>query len=110
MKLSIVIPAYNEEKYLPETLGALRAALSTVQDAEVTVIDNESTDATREIAASFDVQIVTEHERNIGKVRNTGGFAASGDVIVPAAAEAATTTRLSTRGTSERLDTASLVS
>lgn len=82
MKLSIVIPAYNEEKYLPRTLDALTLSLKGVRDAEIIVVDNESTDKTAEIAASFGARIVDESEHNIGQVRNTGGYAAGGDVIV----------------------------
>jgi len=76
MKLSVVIPAYNEEKYLPATLAALKDALESIEDSEIIVIDNESTDATREIAESYGARIVDEHEHNIGKVRNTGANAA----------------------------------
>jgi len=82
MQLSVVIPAYNEERYLPDTLRALKAALIPVPDSEIIVVDNESPDTTRNIAASFATRIVTESEHNIGKVRNTGGEAAEGDVIV----------------------------
>ena len=79
MKLSVVIPAYNEEKYLPATLEALKRALPG--DAELIVVDNESTDTTRDIAANYGAKIVDESEHNIGKVRNTGAAVASGDVI-----------------------------
>ncbi len=82
MKLSIVIPAYNEEKYLPETLGSLRAALELVDDSEIIVADNESTDWTRKIAESHGARVVDEGEHVIGKVRNTGAGVADGDVIV----------------------------
>ncbi len=81
MKLSVVIPAYNEEKYLPQTLAALRASLATVEVAEIIVVDNESTDDTRKIAEGFGARIITENEHNIGKVRNTGAQHAKGDVI-----------------------------
>jgi len=82
MKLSVVIPAYNEEKYLPATLAALKDALESIEDFEIIVIDNESTDATREIAGSYGARIVDEHEHNIGKVRNTGANAARGELII----------------------------
>lgn len=82
MKLSLVIPAYNEEKYLTDTLQAVRLALARISEYEVIVVDNQSTDATRAIAETFGAQIVDEAEHNIGKVRNTGGFAADGEVIV----------------------------
>ena len=80
--ISIIIPAYNEEKYLPRTLEALMAALVPGVDAELIVVDNISTDSTREIAESFGAKIVTEDEHNIAKVRNTGAFAAAGDVLI----------------------------
>ena len=82
MKLSVVIPAYNEEAYLPKTLSFLNESLSAISDAEVIVVDNESTDSTRRMAAGYSARIVDEPEHNIGKVRNTGGESASGDVIV----------------------------
>ena len=80
MKLSIIIPAYNEENYLPATLDAINAAKAS--DTEVLVVDNQSTDATRDIAVGRGAKVVTEIEHNIGKVRNTGAEAASGDVLV----------------------------
>jgi glycosyltransferase involved in cell wall biosynthesis len=82
MNLSVVIPAYNEERYLPRTLASVKTALAEIADAELIVVDNESTDRTREIAESFGARLVAETEHNIGKVRNTGGFAATGEVIV----------------------------
>jgi glycosyltransferase involved in cell wall biosynthesis len=82
MQLSVVIPAYNEEKYLGRTLAAVEAALRGIARAEVIVVDNESTDSTREIAESSRAKIVSEHVHNIGKVRNTGGYAAAGELIV----------------------------
>jgi glycosyltransferase involved in cell wall biosynthesis len=82
MKLSVVIPAYNEEKYLPGTLESVKLALASIPDPEIIVVDNQSIDATREIAEAFGAKILEEVEHNIAKVRNTGGFAASGEVLV----------------------------
>lgn len=80
VKLSIIIPAYNEEDYLPATLSAVRNAMT--DDAELIVVNNESTDRTREIAERFGAKIVDESVHNIGKVRNTGAAAARGEVVV----------------------------
>jgi glycosyltransferase involved in cell wall biosynthesis len=82
MKLSIIIPAYNEEKYLARTLGAAQEALAPIASSEIIVVDNHSTDGTRLVAARFGVRVVTEHERNISKVRNTGAGNAAGHVYV----------------------------
>jgi glycosyltransferase involved in cell wall biosynthesis len=82
VKLSVIIPAYNEENYLPRTLDELATALRSSDDSEVIVVDNESTDATRKIASSSGARVVDEHEHNIGKVRNTGEQSSHGAVIV----------------------------
>jgi glycosyltransferase involved in cell wall biosynthesis len=80
MRLSIVIPAYNEEKYLPATLDAINAARTA--ESEVIVVDNRSTDSTRDVAISRRARVITETERNIACVRNTGAEAASGNVLI----------------------------
>jgi len=82
MNLSVVIPAYNEEKYLTGTLETVKLALGSIPEAEIIVVDNESTDAMREIASALGARIVDEDEHNIAKVRNTGALAAAGEVLV----------------------------
>ena len=82
MKLSVVIPAFNEERYLPTTLASINGALSSGTSSEVIVVDNQSTDATARIAADAGARLIVEAERNIGKVRNTGAAAAFGELIV----------------------------
>ncbi|MFI8372389.1 glycosyltransferase [Streptomyces sp. NPDC085466] len=79
--LSVVIPAFNEAAYLPRYLPSVLASLArweevTGHTGEVIVVDNASTDATADMAASFGVRVVTEAVRNIGRVRNTGASAA----------------------------------
>ncbi len=83
MKISVVIPAYNEENYLPATLEKIRAGLANADfEAETIVVDNESTDKTRLIAESFGAKVFTETEHNIAKVRNTGAKNATGSVLI----------------------------
>src|SRR5436190_5494105 len=82
MKLSVIIPAYNEETYLAATLEAAREALAAIDEFELIVVDNDSTDGTRAIAGSFKANIVSEHEHNISAVRNAGARHASGEVLV----------------------------
>ena len=44
---SVIIPAYNEESFLPGTLAGLKSAMATVQlPGEIIVVDNDSTDNT----------------------------------------------------------------
>jgi glycosyltransferase involved in cell wall biosynthesis len=82
VKLSIVIPAYNEENYLPQTLDALNDALEKIPQAEIIVVDNLSTDATPEIGKHYGAKVFIEYVRNIGAVRNAGAENATGDVLV----------------------------
>ena len=81
MKFSVVVPAFNEEKLLPETLRAIGRA-ATDLTCEIAVVDNESTDQTARIASDFGARVLSESERNIAKVRNTGAQAATGDVLI----------------------------
>ncbi len=85
MKLSIVIPAYNEEKYIARCLQSVITqieTLETVRDIEIIVVNNASADRTVEIASEFTgVLIVDENERGLVKARQAGFVASSGDLI-----------------------------
>ena len=79
-RVSIVIPAYNEERYLPACLDAIAA--QTIKPFEVIVVDNNSSDSTAKIAAQYPfVRVVNEPRRGIGFARNAGFNAAAGDII-----------------------------
>ena len=86
MKVSIVIPAFNEERLLPQSLAAIKAASSAFAAAgwttEVVVCDNNSTDRTGEIAAAAGAIVVFEPINQIGRARNTGASRASGDWLL----------------------------
>ena len=75
--ISIVIPAYNEEAYLPGTLGAINEARARFESAtglssEMVVVNNASTDKTAEVALAHGAIVVDHHVRNISAVRNAG--------------------------------------
>src|SRR5262249_14913545 len=85
--LSIIIPAYNEELYLPQTLAHIYQANAYLQAqgapaAEVLVVNNASTDRTAHRAQAAGATVVPEPAHNIAKVRNTGARAARGDVFI----------------------------
>jgi len=79
MRISLVIPAYNEEKFIGACLESV--IRQTRQPDEIIVVDNNCTDRTIEIAKQYPVQIVYESERGIIQARNAGFSAASGDII-----------------------------
>lgn len=76
--LSIVIPTYNEEKYLPFLLRSITA--QTSRDYEIIVADNRSKDRTREIALAAGARVVDGGMPAAG--RNAGAAAAKGDVLL----------------------------
>jgi glycosyltransferase involved in cell wall biosynthesis len=85
MKFSVVIPAYNEEHYLPRLLESIEVARSNysggAEEIEVIVADNDSTDRTAEIAAAHGARVVTVQKRRIAAARNGGGHAALGEIV-----------------------------
>ena len=82
---SLVIPAYNEEAYLPRLLDTVDRAREQYHggaDAiEVVVADNTSTDRTAQIAEERGCRVVTVEKRTIGSARNGGGRAALGEIV-----------------------------
>lgn len=80
LTLTIVIPVYNEEHYLSACLEAIMQ--QTEQPDAVIVVDNNSTDQSMAIAASFpSVTIVRESKQGIVYARNRGFDAAATDLI-----------------------------
>ena len=79
LKLSVVVPAFNEEKVLPRSLAAIRAAMVAFDGAELIVCDNNSSDCTAAIAREAGAQVVFERVNQISRARNAGARAARGD-------------------------------
>ena len=95
MKISVIVPAYNEEAYLPATLGSITSAaerLRAIPDVcvEILVVDNNSqrskthraATATATVALRLGAKVVLEPEQGISKARNTGAHHAEADVLV----------------------------
>jgi glycosyltransferase involved in cell wall biosynthesis len=84
MRLSFVVPAYNEESYLPACLESIlqqTRALPAGQ-TEIIVVNNASTDRTREVALSFPgVTVVDEPRKGLTFARQAGFAAATGALI-----------------------------
>ena len=86
VKISIVVPAYNEEKFLGETLAQIKTAAGVFTNlgwqTELIVCDNHSTDRTAEIARAAGAKVVFEPVNQISRARNAGAAAATGDWLV----------------------------
>lgn len=83
--ISIVIPAYNEEKLLPQILDQFPAALLAAEDAELIVSDGGSGDGTVDIALGRGATVVRHEEerrQTIAEGRNRGAEVARGDLLV----------------------------
>jgi len=81
---SIIIPAYNEEELLPDTLTSVREAMAQVPGfaGEVIVADNNSTDRTRAVAESLGASVVFEERRQIARARNAGARSSRGRYLI----------------------------
>jgi len=79
MKVSVVVPVYNEERLIA---GCLRALFSQIEPAnEVILVDNNCTDRSMKIAKKFPVRIVKEKRQGISYARNAGFDAAKYEII-----------------------------
>lgn len=80
MKISLVVPAYNEEKYIGACLESV--VKNGGELYEIVVVNNVSTDRTSEIAGGFSrVRVVNESEKGITRARQRGAEETSGDII-----------------------------
>ena len=85
--ISVIVPAYNEEAWLPATLDSIQAAADHLWatanvTVELIVVDNNSTDETAAIARNRGAAVVREPVPGIGRARNAGARKATGQVLV----------------------------
>jgi glycosyltransferase involved in cell wall biosynthesis len=83
MRLSFVVPAYNEESYLPACLDSILAQTQGLGDAiEIIVVNNASTDRTREVALKYPgVRVVDEPRKGLTFARQAGFAVSKGELI-----------------------------
>lgn len=86
MKVSVVVPAFNEEKLIVESLRSIKNAMTAFSESgwetELVVCNNNSTDRTSELAEREGATVVFEPINQISRARNTGAKAATGDWLV----------------------------
>lgn len=83
-KISLIIPVYNVEKYIDNTLNSVLA--QTFKDYEVIMINNGSTDKSLEILKKYaqkhkNFKLINQHNRGLSNARNAGVKAAKGEYI-----------------------------
>lgn len=80
---SVIIPAYNEEEWLPTTLDSVRRAMQAIDaPGEVIVVDNNSDDGTARVAEEGGARVVFEPVNQISRARNAGARAARGRYLI----------------------------
>lgn len=77
--ISVVIPAFNEAKYLAQNLSSIVS--QTYKNFELLVVDNNSSDTTAKIAKSFGAKVVTCEKKGVGAARQAGFMKAKGTII-----------------------------
>lgn len=78
-KISVVVCSYNGSKTIRKTLEELKQL--DYPNFEVIVINDGSTDATPEIAAKYNVRLVTQKNTGLSGARNTGASLANGEIV-----------------------------
>jgi glycosyltransferase involved in cell wall biosynthesis len=88
MKISIVIPAYNEERCIGECLAAVEREVARFEaerpdvEVETVVVNNASKDRTKEVAQQFkDVKVVDELNKGLVRARHAGYVATDGELV-----------------------------
>lgn len=91
LRRSLVVPAYNEARWLPSLLDSVDAARARCRggssSVEVIVADNASTDRTAEIAVARGCRVVRVETRSIAAARNGGARIARGEILLFADAD-----------------------
>lgn len=79
--VSVIIPAFNEEKFIGKTLDGVRNQDYPKDRIEISVVDNGSTDRTQEICREFGVPVIDAPGLRVGALRNRGAEKAAGEVL-----------------------------
>src|SRR5688572_13284677 len=78
--ISVVIPARNEEEFLPATVEALKA--QSYRNFEIIVVANGCQDRTADVARELGCRVFELGDRGLGAARNLGGREACGEILM----------------------------
>lgn len=82
LRVSIIIPAFNEEKFLEKSLFSIKQMELNEDLYETILVDNGSTDGTPKIAERYGATVISFPEgKTISAVRNKGAITAQGDIL-----------------------------
>ncbi len=81
MKISVVIPTYNEEKGLEKFLRQFSRQTLTRKEFEIIVVDGDSKDNTRQIAEKYADIVIIQKSKGVGGARNDGVEIATSDIV-----------------------------
>ena len=79
-RISVIVPTWNEAKYLPTLLDSLRH--QTVPPLDILIADSGSTDGTGDLARAAGARVLEGERKGPGEGRNRGANAAQGDVFL----------------------------
>ncbi|ALC16851.1 glycosyltransferase, GT2 family [Desulfuromonas soudanensis] len=80
--VSIVIPVFNEERYLADCLNSLMELSYPKEMFQIILVDNGSSDGTIDIARRYPINIFVKEKSKVGGVRNFGATKAKGEILV----------------------------
>lgn len=82
-RVSVIIPAHNEEKYIVRCIKSVKKAAGMIDgEIEIIVVCNRCTDKTAELAQAQGAKVLFNEDRCIAKVRNTGIMSAVGEIVL----------------------------
>jgi len=82
-RISVIIPAHNEERFIGRCLESIRRAAAAYSgEVETIVVLNRCTDRTEDLARKCGARVMTVEEKNLSKIRNAGARVASGEILV----------------------------
>jgi len=79
--ISVIVPTYNEEESIASCLESLCSQTIPRDAYEIIVVDGNSKDRTREIAAKYADQVFVQTSKKVGGARNDGAMAAKGEIV-----------------------------
>ncbi len=80
MKVTIGIPAYKQQEYLPD---AIESAIAQTVECEIIVVNAGSTDNTKQIAENYGVKVINQVNKGLASARNTAIMNMTGDIFMP---------------------------